>query len=176
MSDAPFVPVGRIVKVHGLNGEVSVAPAAGPPFVFPEGLAVWIVPPTSVPAELVIESVRQGPKGPLVKLSGVDTRADAEPLRGRTLLARDSDLPDGWTEVDVTDVGLKVVDVKRGAIGTVADVIITGANDVWVVHDGPFGEVLVPVIDDVVVEIDEDAGIATVRLLPGLLDEGDLGS
>lgn len=171
MSDAPFVPVGRIVKVHGLNGEVSVVPAAGPPFVLPEGLPVWIVPPTSGPAELAIESVRRGPKGPLVKLSGVDTRADAEPLRGRTLLARSSDLPEGWSDVDVNDIGLKVVDVERGEIGTVTDIIITGANDVWVVNEGPFGEVLVPVIDDVVVEIDDDAGVATVRLLPGLLDD-----
>jgi len=172
MSDAPFVPVGRIVKVHGLYGEVSVVPAAGPPFSLPEGLRVWLVPPRSGPAQHVIESVRPGPKGPLVRLDGVSSRADAEPLRGCTLLARSADLPEGWTEPGADDIGLAVVDVERGEIGSVVDVIVTGANDVWVVRDGPYGEVLVPVIDDVVLEVDSESGVATVRLLPGLIDEG----
>jgi len=47
---------------------------------------------------------------------------------------------------------------------------VTGANDVWVVH-GPYGEVLLPVIDDVVVSFDEDAETVMVTLLPGLLPE-----
>jgi len=64
-----------------------------------------------------------------------------------------------------------VIDDERGLIGTVDDVIITGANDVWIV-DGPFGEVLIPVIEDVVHEIDEDAMTARVTLLPGLIEEG----
>lgn len=175
MSDAPFVPVGRIVKVHGLNGEVSVVPSAGPPFSIPERLAVWVVPPLDVPTELTIESVRPGPKGPLVKLSGISGRSDAEALRGRTLVARPADLPEEWGGDVVGDIGLRVIDVDRGDIGTIADVIVTGANDVWVLRDGPYGEVLVPVIDDVVLEIDEAEGTATVRLLPGLIDERKTG-
>lgn len=171
MSDAPFVPVGRIVKVHGLKGEVSVAVAASPPFSIPEDLRVWIVPPHEGPTCCTVESVRPGPKGPLLKLSGFSDRADAELLRGRTLVANPADLPDGWGEPQQNDVGLQVTDLERGGIGTVVDVIVTGANDVWVLADGPFGEVLVPVIDDVVVRIDEDARTATVRLLPGLIDE-----
>jgi 16S rRNA processing protein RimM len=171
MKDAPFVPVGRIVKVHGLKGEVSVAVTAGPPFSIPQNLAVWIVPPPAGPTRCTVESVRPGPKGPLVKLSGFSGRADAEVLRGRTLVALPEDLPEGWGEAQEDDVGLKVTDVERGDIGTVVDVIQTGANDVWVLADGPFGEVLVPVIDDVVLEIDDDERKATVRLLPGLIDE-----
>lgn len=171
MSDAPFVPVGRIVKVHGLNGEVSVVPSAGPPFAIPEQLAVWVVPPLDIPTEVTIESVRPGPKGPLIKLSGISDRSAAEALRGRTLVARPADLPEEWADEAEDDVGLRVIDVDRGDIGTIVDVIVTGANDVWVLRDGPYGEVLVPVIDDVVLEIDEAEGTATVRLLPGLIDE-----
>ncbi|MBE0416484.1 MAG: 16S rRNA processing protein RimM [Coriobacteriia bacterium] len=171
MKDAPFVPVGRIVKVHGLKGEVSVAVSAGPPFSIPENLSVWIVPPPSGPTCYTVESVRPGPKGPLVKLSGFSGRADAEALRGRTLVAHPEDLPDGWGDTPEGDLGLRVTDVERGEIGTVVDVIATGANDVWVLADGPYGKVLVPVIDDVVLEIDDNARTATVRLLPGLIDE-----
>ena len=44
------------------------------------------------------------------------------------------------------------------------------SNDVWVI-DGPHGEVLLPVIDDVVLSVDWDAATAMVQLLPGLLAE-----
>ena len=45
----------------------------------------------------------------------------------------------------------------------------TPANDVWVVDGGPFGEVLLPVIEQVVREVPEEGPIA-VRVLPGLID------
>jgi 16S rRNA processing protein RimM len=47
-------------------------------------------------------------------------------------------------------------------------VIVTGANDVWVV-EGPFGEILIPVIADVVMGVSENDGVIVVRLLDGLM-------
>ena len=78
-----------------------------------------------------------------------------------------SDLPDPIEHFD--PVGLELVDEKRGSIGRVTDVIVTGANDVWVV-EGPLGEILIPVIDDVIMDIDDDTGTVRVRLLPGLIE------
>lgn len=176
MDDAPFVPVGRIVKVHGLNGEVSVAVVPDPSLVIPVGLSVWVVPPSTGPSEFTVESVRRGPKGPLVKLATVACRADAEPLRGRTLLARPQDLPAEWSETPRDDVGFVVIDVHRGTLGEIVDVIQTGANDVWVVEGERYGQVLIPVIDDVVVCVDEVGRVATVDLLPGLIEEQDEGA
>jgi 16S rRNA processing protein RimM len=48
------------------------------------------------------------------------------------------------------------------------EVILTGANDVWVV-DGPFGEILIPVIDDVVLGTEPEGETIVVRLLDGLM-------
>lgn len=176
MTPSPFVPLARVVKTHGLKGEVSVAPATDLPFVLPEGLEVWFVPPPAGVRTGRIESVRPGPKGPLVKIIGVDGISAAEHLCGREMLARADDIPVTWTlpeEEEFDPVGMSVVDVTRGAIGEITEVIITGANDVWVVH-GHLGEVLLPVIDDVVLDIDEDSGVIEVRLLLGLLpDDGD---
>jgi 16S rRNA processing protein RimM len=93
-------------------------------------------------------------------------------LAGRWILARESDLPEPVAGADDL-IGMEVVDTVRGAIGTVTDVIVTGANDV-LVTDGPaYGQVLVPVIDDVVFEIDRDAGTISVALLDGLIDGED---
>ena len=171
MAVAPYVPLGRVVKTHGLKGEVSVAPAADLPFVLPEGLEVWFVPPPSGARSGRVENVRRGPKGPLVKVSGIDDITAAHRLIGSQMIARADELPAIWSEepeVEFTAEGLIVTDVAHGLLGEVVEVIVTGANDVWVV-EGPLGEVLLPVIDQVVLEIDEEAMTARVELLEGLL-------
>ena len=167
----PFVPLGRVARTHGLKGEVSVIPATDLPFLLPEGLPVWFVPPCPGVAEGRVESVRRGPKGPLVKVSGIDDISAAEKVVGATLVTRESLDPFGEAEEELDPVGFVVTDAERGELGVIEDVIVTGANDVWVVRGDRFGEVLLPVIDDVVLELDEEARTVLVRLLPGLLEE-----
>lgn len=172
MDDSGYVAVARVVKPHGLAGEIAVQPLAAGPFRLPDGITVWFVPPPGRVRSGAVESVRQGPKGPLLKIAGFDSIDAARDLAGRTVLALSADVPDiadaALSEFD--PVGLRVRDVTRGDLGEIDDVIVTGANDVWVVH-GPLGEVLIPVIDDVVLEIDTQAGIVSVSLLPGLLPD-----
>jgi 16S rRNA processing protein RimM len=156
--DAPFVPVARVVKSHGLHGEVAVKPLVDLPVDFLEGLTVFVVPPGATVREATVTGVRPGPKGPLLSLDGVTDTADARSLCGTTLLVRRDDL-----------LGMELIDDQRGSIGVVSDVIVTGANDVWVT-EGPFGQVLVPVIDEVVLSIDDESRTARVMLLPGLID------
>jgi 16S rRNA processing protein RimM len=164
-----FVEIGRVAKTHGLVGEVSVITTVDLPASRLVGLEVWFVPPPASLRSSKLLSVRSGPKGPLFALEGVADIATASTLRGLTVLARAADLPDVEPEFD--PVGFAVLDAERGSIGEVVDTIVTGANDVWVV-EGPLGEVLIPVIDDVVLEVDEDARLIRVRLLPGLVEEG----
>jgi 16S rRNA processing protein RimM len=173
MTPTPYVGLGRVVKTHGLKGEVSVAVATDLPFELPEGLDVWFVPPPASARSGRIQSVRPGPKGPLVKISGVDDIDSAYALCGTEMLAKRADIPEEWFEAaeeEFSADGMIVTDVVRGLLGEVVETILTGANDVWVVH-GPLGEVLLPVIDDVVLEIDEEAGTISVRALDGLLPE-----
>jgi 16S rRNA processing protein RimM len=143
------------------------------PFVLPIGLEVWFVPPPAGVRSGRIENVRRGPKGPLVKVSGVEDIGAAQKLVGADMMVRTEDMPADWCEPlddGVDPVGLRVTDVERGLLGEVVELIVTGANDVWVV-DGPYGEVLLPVIDDVVLEIDWEQETVQVRLLPGLLPD-----
>jgi 16S rRNA processing protein RimM len=92
-------------------------------------------------------------------------------VAGRWLIAMGAEVPAGPpSSADL--IGLQVTDATRGLIGMVTDVIVTGANDVLVVCGDTYGEVLVPVIDDVIVRIDHTQGAIAVRLLPGLIDEG----
>lgn len=170
MERAPFIALGRVVKAHGLKGEVSVAPFTEPPFFLPEGLHVWLVPPPARGRETEIESVRSGPKGPLVKLRGIDSIEHAKELIGVEILAASVDVPEDAFDAEPEADGAAVHDEEHGNLGTIVETIVTGANDVWVVH-GPYGEILVPVIDDVVLAYDEDSDTFEVRLLPGLMPE-----
>jgi len=167
--DSPFVPLGRVAKTHGLNGEVSVIMTVDLPVERLIGLECWFTPPPASVRTARVLSIRSGPKGPLFSFAGVTDIDTASALRGCNVLARAVDLPEIEEEFD--PVGLRVIDAERGEIGEVADVIVTGANDVWVIEDGPFGTVLIPVIESVVGEIDEDEGTVAVTLLPGLIDE-----
>lgn len=172
MDPDAFVPLGRIVKTHGLAGEVSVFATGGLPLARLVGVTVWFVPPPALVRTAVIAGVRPGPKGPLVRFDGVEGPEAAAALRGATIMARSQDLPAGVDEpaAEPDPVGLRVIDAARGDIGEVTDVIVTGANDVWVVTGGRFGEVLVPVIGPVVREIDWDASVVRVELLDGLIE------
>jgi len=168
--DAPFEAVARVIKAHGLKGEVAVKPLIDLPLERLCGAQVWFVPPPVGVTGRELASVRPGPKGPLLAFSPALSTEAAHFVAGCTVLVRTDALPDDMPDDELDPVGLRVDDEERGALGVIEDVIVTGANDVWVVH-GVHGEVLIPVIDDVVVAVDESAGIVTVRLLPGLIDE-----
>ncbi len=168
--DAPFVAVARVIKTHGLQGEVAVKPLTGLPFALLVGAELWAVPPVAGLSGLRLSAVREGPKGPLLTINGVDSIGHARSLAGSTLLARAGALPDEWEDEESDPIGYAVSDTAHGALGSITDVIHTGANDVWVI-DGPLGQVLVPVIDEVVVDIDDAAETIEIVLLPGLLDE-----
>ncbi len=169
MADAPFTAVGRVVKTHGLKGEVSVMSFAETSFDVFIDTEVWFVPPPARVRTARVVSVRPGPKGELVTLDGVGDIDTASALNGCEILVRTEDLPPQWEEFEDHDaLGLMVTDVERGELGEIVEVIETGANDVWVV-EGRFGEVLLPVIDDVILSVDYEAQTVQVRLLDGLM-------
>ena len=120
-----------------------------------------------------VERARADQEHWIVKLSGIGDRTTVERLRGELLEAADNDvLRDDDESYFVHElVGLRVVVTGTGEeLGTVADVLQTGANDVYVVN-GAKGEVLVPAIAEVIDAIDVSGGEISITPLPGLLDE-----
>jgi 16S rRNA processing protein RimM len=173
MAAEPFTVLGRVARTHGLKGEVSVIVDRDTSLDALVGLELWVVPPPKRLRTVRVLSVRPGPKGPLFLLEGIESIDDARQLAGRDLLARTPDLPETADTAPENDVlGYTVVDEERGELGLLVEIIETGANDVWVV-EGRFGEVLLPVIDDVVLTIDDNKRLVGVRLLPGLLPESE---
>jgi 16S rRNA processing protein RimM len=68
-------------------------------------------------------------------------------------------------------LGLRVVDEMGTLLGTITEILETGANDVYVVHPENARDILLPAIDPVILGIDLTKGEMRVHLLPGLIDE-----
>ncbi len=153
--------IARVEKPHGKYGEVVTVPVHGLPAVLSEGMRVCIVPPRLKGDRWheVESCYEDGRSGQLVAFSGVESIGDAEELRGRYILAAESELPE---DIDLHDVdilmGRDVEDVNEGLLGQISEVMVTPANDVWVV-DGEGGEVLLPVIEQVVRSVPEEGPI-----------------
>ncbi|WP_288735842.1 ribosome maturation factor RimM [uncultured Enorma sp.] len=162
--------IARVVRPHGRAGEVIVRPVRGLPFCIEPGLEVALTPPALGRDRFCrVEAVADDPQGGRVRFSGIDTIDAAEAVRDCYVLARRNDVELGaldapWEEL----LGRHLADARFGDLGAIAQVIETPANDVWQV-EGAFGEVLVPVIEQVVREIPETGDIP-VRIMDGLID------
>jgi 16S rRNA processing protein RimM len=121
--------------------------------------------------QLTVTGVRPHKRFLLLRFEGIDDVDQAAALVGSEVCVRPDQLPalepDEAYHVDL--IGCLVETEEGTALGEVVDVLVTGSNDVCVVHDGT-REVLIPLIDDVIVRLDTGAGRIVVRPLPGLLD------
>ncbi len=147
-------------------------PVHGLALVLDVGMHVHPVPPAlKGPRAYRVSSCSDGPSGQLVALEGIKTIDAARELVGKTLLVAESELPEGFALHDVTHlVGREVTDETRGALGVIEEVMLGVANDVWVVR-GQYGEVLVPVVDEMILSLEEGEPILVD--LPRGLVEGD---
>lgn len=168
---AAYKNIARVVRPHGTKGEVLVAPLRGLPLLLHEGMRVHLTPP-ALKRERVstVVALSAVPDGNRVRFSCAANLDEAERLVGCYVLARVDDLELDDLTVAVNDIlGRTVVDERHGELGSIVEVMETPANDVWVVDNGSFGEVLIPVIEGVVLEIPSDGAIR-VSIMDGLLN------
>lgn len=170
-----YLLVGRVLRPHGVRGELRVKIITD----YPERLvqhAHFYLAHSNSP-EIVhrypVEGLRLHKKALLLKLDGCDDRNAADELRGMLVQIPVEDavpLEEGEYYLFQL-IGVRVETESGEWLGQVVKVIETGANDVYVVR-GPRGEVLLPAVDEVVLELDLESKHMVVRLLPGLLAEG----
>ena len=163
--------VGEIVGAHGIRGEVKVALETSFPERFQRLTSVLVGPPDeSAYRPYRLLAARLHKSFALLQLADVTDRTTAEEMRGLVVAIPASEaMPLGEDEYYVHQLqGLAVVTEEGEMLGTLEEVIFTGANDVYVVQAEDGAEVLLPAIEDVVLNIDLDAERMTVRLLEGL--------
>jgi 16S rRNA processing protein RimM len=167
-----YMAVGMVASVHGLRGEVKVELHTDFPERFAPGEMVYLGANLQ---ETVIVEARPHQGHYLLKFRGIGSREQAEDLRGLWIFIPETDAAD--LEEDtyfVHDIiGLSVQTVSGKLLGTVDQVLFTGANEVYIVKtaDEPPRELLLPAIAEVIKQVDLENGILVVEPLPGLLDE-----
>lgn len=164
--------VGRIVRAHGLSGELVIETLTDTPSRFAVGERLHLGDPdASVLREVELTAVHAQPSSLLVHFQGVATREQAEALRGSLLsvpLERARALAPGeyWPH---QLVGLQVVDRQEAARGIVLEVVEGTAHDLLSVQTSAGHTALVPLVA-ALVRIELEHQRVVVDAIPGLLD------
>jgi len=173
MSSSDLLPIGRVVKAHGVRGKIKVKYFGENPHLFPyREIFIRDRAGKSVPYE-ILEAVSQ-PTRIILKVKGVERAEDAQALAGKEVLIRKETLPDlpedeyYWDEI----LGMVVETEEGKKIGSLKEVLATGANDVWVI-EGKRGEILLPATKEVIRSIDRKRRMIRVRWMEGLWEEED---
>lgn len=167
---ADYYNVGKVTSPHGIKGEIKVYPLTNVPERFYDIPYVWVFYEKDIPYKYEIENVKITSKGMvLLKLKGIDSRNDAEKLKGLFLkVDAENALELEEDEYFITDlIGMKVYTEEGELIGTLEEVLQTGANDVYIVK-AKEREVLLPAIKEVIKKVDIEGRVMIVRLLEGL--------
>ncbi len=169
-----YFKVGIIASTHGLKGEVKVFPTTDDVKRFKRLKKVTLDTGKARDAGTVleIEGVKFFKQFAILKFRGIDSIEDVERYRKASLLVPRSDAvrlrKDEYFVADL--IGLTVRDEDGTEIGTLKDVIETGANDVYAIDLRDGRELLLPAIKQCVLEVDVEAGFIRIHILEGLLD------
>lgn len=169
------IVVGRIVKPHGIRGEVIVesqTEAADERFV--AGATLFVGDPASEDSAAVrIEAARPHQGRYIVAFEHVDDRTQAETLRNVLL-----SIPSGQARPPAPGryyphdlEGLDVFDESGGTLGVLTGVLDNPANDLWIVRTPAGKDVLVPAVREFVRDVDLERKRIVVRPIPGLFSD-----
>lgn len=164
--------VGVISSTHGVRGEVKVFPTTDNVNRFKKMKQV-ILDTGKEELELQIEGVKFFKQFAILKFKGIDNINDIEKYKGKELyVTRANAQRLGRNEYFIADLlGIQVTEDTGRVLGTLKDVIETGANDVYVVEMENKKELLIPAIKQCILNVDVEAGQMEVHLLEGLLEE-----
>lgn len=163
--------IGVISNTHGIKGEVKVFPTTDDPKRF-KFLKTVILDTGKENIKLEIQSVRFFKNLVILKFKGIDNINEIEKYKGKDLLvSREDAVPLEENEYFIYDIiGADVVTEEGDVLGVLTEVLTTGANDVYVVETKEGKELLLPVIDDCILDIDIDGKKVVAKLMPGLVD------
>ncbi len=169
---AKLLPMGRVLKSNGTDGQLLVSfrgygpediDTKEPVFIYFDGL----------PVPFFIDSLQQrGSSKALVHLSGIRSKEDADEVAGSDLYMRAGSLTgdeDGEEGLLLEDLpGWKVSDPDGKVWGTVADYEDIPGNPCLYIETAD-GQVMIPLHEDFILSVDEEARLLTLDLPEGLV-------
>lgn len=160
--------VGKIVNTHGVKGEIRVVSRTD----FPEerykvGNTLYISNEKGgEPFPVKITSHRQHKTFDLLTFEGYGNVNEVEQFKGSLLKVPEDQLGEYYYH---EIIGCNVVTEEGEALGTIKEVLSPGANDVWVIKRPKGQDLLIPYIDDVVLQVNIENKLVTIHVTEGLL-------
>ncbi|MDF2648869.1 16S rRNA processing protein RimM [Paenibacillus sp. V4I3] len=167
-----LVTVGRIVNSHGIRGELKVVPETDFPERFDKGNALIIVDSQNKQTPVTVQTSRLHKNMFILQFDQFSNINDVEKFKGSLLKIEAKEqqpLEEGeyyYHEI----IGCKVVTEEGQELGLVSEVLTPGANDVWVVSLPKGKQLLLPVIDDVILDVDIANKTIRIHLMEGLME------
>ena len=170
-----YLILGEILRPHGIRGEMRMRILTDyPERLINELKTIYLGDnPDSMVDEYAIKSARFHKEYLLITLTDIEDRNEAEALRGKKIMINiENAVPLREGEFYLYQLmGLSVQTEEGIHLGDIRDVIETGANDVYLVKGGQFGELLLPAHEETIISIDFEAKMVTMSLPEGLLPE-----
>jgi 16S rRNA processing protein RimM len=165
-----YLKIGQIINTHGVKGEVKVYPLTDNIKRFKGLKQVWMESPDGYRV-VKIEGLKFVKDFPIMKLEGIITMNDAEKLRDQYIYVdRENAVKLPKDTYFISDlIGIQVFTEDKKSLGTLTDVIPTGANDVYEITPPEGRSFLIPAIGDVVLDVDIEGRRMVIKLLEGLI-------
>lgn len=163
-----FLVVGKLRRPHGVRGEIQMEVLTDFPERLVPGMTVFIGEDHQ---PFQISSCRWHQDSLLVTFYGTSDREEAGIFRNSLVYVRADEIPtlEAGEYYHHELIGLGVREETGDYLGVVTGILETGANDILVVTLENGTEALLPMIDEVVLNVDLKDGEVLVHLLPGLL-------
>ena len=163
-----YLSVGFLRRPHGVLGEIVMDLHTDFPERMKAGRKLFVGEEYK---PMTLTNVRPHQLGLLVKFENIETPEDAGRFRNQWVYIKAKDappLPEGKI-YQYELIGFKVVDENDNPLGELAEILETGANDVYIVRDDSGKEILLPNIPSVILDLDTGARLMRVHLLEGLI-------
>ena len=165
-----LIVYGKVIKPHGLSGEVKVLPFSGELSSFKNFNNLYISKEINNPPKFIITRSRNQKGNVIVKLEGIDSIDDAEQLKGLMVFIDKRELPEKaddeyyWFEL----IGMEVFDNNDKLIGKVKDIMDNTAQTILVINNDS-EEYLVPFVEKFVEDIDLKNSKIVINPIEGLI-------
>ena len=166
-----YLEAGKIVGTHGVRGEMRLECWCNTPSFLSKFKTLYLDEGRTA----LSVSCRPHKNIVLLTVKGVDSIEKADTYRGKILYLDRDDVHLSKGEHFVQDIiGLQVTDADTGAVyGTVTDVLKTGSNDVYEMRGADQKLFYIPVIPDIIIRLEPEAGAVYIRPMKGLFDDAD---
>lgn len=166
-----LLQVGVITTTHGIRGEVKVFPTTDDPKRFLD-LKNVILDDGKTTFDLEIQNVKFFKNLVILKFKGIDNINDIEKYKKAGLyVTREDAVELEEDEYFIADlIGMDVISDEGEQLGTISDVLQTGANDVYVISRKGQKDLLLPAIHECILDVNVEEHTMKVHLMPGLRD------